>query len=31
MWILKDVAGNFQDQIEIICGLKRMIDDDVMT
>jgi hypothetical protein len=31
MWIGKDVAGNVYDQFEVICGLKQMIDDDVIT
>jgi hypothetical protein len=31
MWIGNDVAGNFQDQFEVLCGFEQMIEDDVMT
>jgi hypothetical protein len=31
MWFGKDVAGNFQDQFEVLCGLEQMIHEEVMT
>jgi hypothetical protein len=31
MWIGKDVAGNFHDQFEVVCGLEQMKKDDVMS
>jgi hypothetical protein len=31
MWIGKDVARNIQDQFEVICGLKQMKEDNVLT
>jgi hypothetical protein len=30
MWIGQDVTGNFHDQLELLCGLDLMIEDDVM-
>jgi hypothetical protein len=31
MWIGQDVAGSFQDQQELLCGVDQMIEDNVMT
>jgi hypothetical protein len=30
MWIGKDETGSSQDQYEVLCGLEKMIEDDVM-
>jgi hypothetical protein len=31
MWIGNDVRGIFHEQFELHCGLKEMIQDEVMT
>jgi hypothetical protein len=31
MWIGQVVTGSFQDQLQLLCGLYQMIEDDVMT
>jgi hypothetical protein len=31
MWIRNHVTGSIQDQIDVICGLVEMIEDNVMT
>jgi hypothetical protein len=31
MWIGNDVTGRFNDQLELLCELEQMIEDDVMT
>jgi hypothetical protein len=31
MWIGKDVTVRYHDQFEVLCELKQMIEDDVMT
>jgi hypothetical protein len=31
MWIGEDVTGRIHDQLEVICGLEQVIEDDVMT
>jgi hypothetical protein len=31
MWIGEDVTGTLHDQLELICGLDQMIEDDVTT
>jgi hypothetical protein len=31
MWIGNDVTGSSQDQFDILCGLEKMIEDNIMT
>jgi hypothetical protein len=31
MWIIKVVAGHFDDQFEVLYGIEQMIENDVMT
>jgi hypothetical protein len=31
MWIGKDFTRRFQDKFEVLCVLKEMIEDNVMT
>jgi hypothetical protein len=31
MWIGNDVTGSIHDKFEVLCGLEKMIEDDVMT
>jgi hypothetical protein len=31
MWIGNDVTGSIHDKFEVLCGLKKMIEDDVLS
>jgi hypothetical protein len=30
MWTGEDVTGRFNDKIEVLCGLRQVIEDDIM-